>query len=130
MSTPPSLPEYAPMSTPMFTWGKLSGLAFAKYLDAIYAEVVHWRRNCFTVPFGKAGKDFVRELSRLYSAYGSASALESVALKAAQVFPILILQKPNRASKIKVHITHLERRLEWWSNGDLDKLVMEGRAIQ
>ena len=118
------------MSTPTFTWGKLSGPAFARSLDATYAEVVHWRCNCFTVPFGKAGKDFVRELSRLYSAYGSASALESVALKATLVFPILFLQKPSRTSKTKHHITHLERRLGWWLNGDLDELVREGRAIQ
>ena len=118
------------MSTPTFTWGKLSGPAFARSLDATYAEVVHWRRNCFTVPFGKAGKDFVRELSRLYSAYGSASALESVALKATLVLPILLLQKPSRTSKTKHHITHLERRLGWWLNGDLDELVREGRAIQ
>ena len=126
----PPLPEYAPMSTPMFTWGNLSGPAFSSSLDAIYTEVVHWRRNCFTVPFGKVGKDFVRELSRLYSAFGSASTLESVALKAALVLPILLLQKPSRASKTKHHITHLERRLRWWLKGDLDELAREGRAIQ
>ena len=118
------------MSTPMFTWGKLSGPAFTSSLDAIYTEVVHWRRNCFTVPFAKAEKEFVRELSRLYSAFGSTSALDSVALKAAMVLPILLLQKPSRASKTKHHITHLERRLRWWLKGDLDELVREGRAIQ
>ena len=99
-----------------------------RYTQKHYAEVVHWMRNCFTVPFGKAGKDFVRELSKLYLAYGSASALESVALKAAIVLPILLLQKPSRASKTKYHITHLERR--WWSNGDLAELVREGTVIQ
>ena len=114
----------------MFTWGKLSGPAFTSSLDAIYTEVVQWRRNSFTIPFGKAGKDFVRELSRLYSAFGSASALESVALKVALALPILLLQKPSRASKTKHHITHLERRLRWWLKGDLDELVREGRAIQ
>jgi hypothetical protein len=118
------------MSTPTFVWGKLTGSDFAHSLHATYVEVVHWRRNCFSVPFGKAGKDFVRELSRLYSAYGSASALEQVALKAAVVLPILLLQKPSRTSKTKQHITLLERRLRLWSNGDLDELVREGRAIQ
>jgi len=92
-SQPPldqQLPEHASMSTPTFMWGKLTGSDFANSLHAIYAEVVHWRRNCFSVPFGKAGKDFVKELSMLYSAYGSASALESVALMAAIVLPIWI----------------------------------------
>ena len=66
----------------------------------------------------------------LYSAYESILALESVALKAAIVFPILLLQKPSRTSKTKQHIALLERRLGLWSNGDLDGLVREGRAIQ
>ena len=72
----------------------------------------------------------MRELSKLYATYGSASALELVALKAAILLPILLLQKPNRTSKTKQHITLLERRLGLWSNGDLDELVREGRTIQ
>lgn len=123
------LPEHVSMSTPTFVWGKLTGSDFANTLHTVYAEVVHWRHNCFHLPYGRSGKEFVRELSRLYSAYGSASALESVALKAAVVLPILVLQKPSRTFKTKQHIL-LERRLGLWSNGDLDELVREGRAIQ
>ena len=126
----PQLPEYAPMSAPMFTWGRLDGPAFKAALDAVYSEVVHWRRNCFMTPFGKAGKAFTKELARLYLAFGSASTLESIALKAATVLPILLLQKPSRASKTKHHIECLERRMQLWSNGDLDELMREGRAIQ
>ena len=118
------------MSTPAFVQGKLSGSDFADSLHALYADVVHWRHNCFSVPFGKAGKDFVRELSKLYSAYESASILESVALKAAVVLPILAFKKPSRTSKTKQHITLLQRRLCLWSNGDLNELIREGRAIQ
>ena len=71
-------------------------------LDTTYDEVVHWRRSCFLVPFGKAGRDFVSELSRLYLAYGSASTLKAVSLKDATVLPILLLQKTKQ--KIKDHI--------------------------
>ena len=91
-----------PMSSPTFTWGNCSGSEFTTLVDTTYAEVVHWRRNCFSVPFGKAGRDFVSELSRLYLAYGSASMLETVALKAATVLPILLLQKPSKRSKTKI----------------------------
>ena len=70
------------------------------------------------------------ELSRLYLAYGSASALEAVALKAPTVLPILLLQKPNKRSKTKDHTKCLERRLASWSNGDLEELVREGRTLQ
>ena len=69
------------------------------------------------------------ELSRFYVAYGSASTLEAVALKAATVFPILLLQKPSKRSKTKNHKC-LERRLASWSNGDLEELVREGRTLQ
>ena len=99
-------------------------------MEATYSEVVHWRRNCFTVPFGKAGREFVLELSRLYLAVASASALESVALKAATVLPLLLLQKPHKTSKAKEHAACLERRLTSWTEGNLNKLLLEGRTIQ
>ena len=115
-SSYPRLPVYPPMSScsPTFTWGNLSSPEFATLLDTTYSEVVHWRRNCFSVPLGKAGRDFVSELSRLYLAYGSASMLESVALKAAIVFLILLLQKLSKGSKTKNHIKCLEKRLITW----------------
>ena len=99
-------------------------------MESIYSEVVHWRRNCFTVPHGKAGREFVGELSRLYLAFASASALETIALKAVTVLPILVLQKPHKASKAKEHIVCLERRLRFWKEGNLSDMLLEGRAIQ
>ena len=110
-ASPPTLPDYPVVTQQPFTWGNLTGPEFTNLLDTIYEEVVHWRRNCFSVPLGKAGREFVSELSRLYQAYGQASALESVALKAATVLPILLLQKPCKRSKAKEHIRCLERRL-------------------
>ena len=124
------LPSPKPVSKPGFTWGNHSAADFTNILDSTYSEIVHWRRNCFTVPFGKAGREFVGELSKLYQAFASASALESIALKAATVLPILILQKPQRASKAKDHVACLERRLRSWKEGDLNDLLLEGRAIQ
>ena len=64
-----SVPPYE-LSSPTFTWGNLSSPEFATLLDTTYSEVVHWRRNCFSGPSGKAGRDFVSELSRLYLVYG------------------------------------------------------------
>ena len=51
-------------------------------LEATYSEVVHWRLNSFKVPPGKAGKEFVQELSRMFHAFATASTMESVALRA------------------------------------------------
>ena len=38
--------------------------------------------NLFKVPLGNVGKSFVAELSRLYNAFASGSALESIVLMA------------------------------------------------
>ena len=80
--------------------------------------------------FGKVGREFVSELSRLYLAYGTSSILESIALKAATVFPILMLQKPSKQSKTKHHIHCLERHLTNWFSWDLKELLKEGRTLQ
>ena len=87
---------------------------------------MHWKRNLFKIPSGKSGKSFVRELSRLFHAFGDGSAVECVALKAAMILPALLLQKPYAKSKAKEHAAHLEL----WEKGDLDTLVIEGCTIQ
>ncbi len=56
--------------------------------------------------------------------------MESIALKAAVVLPILILQKPSAKSKVKEHNICIERRLRAWLNGDLQDLIREGKVIQ
>ncbi len=129
-SSLPRLPNFIPTEEPCFSWGSLDSESFIHSLAATYAEVVHWRRNCFKVPFGNAGKSFVTELARLFKAFAEKSSLESVALKAAIVLPILALQKPTRTSKAKDHIACLEKRLSLWREGLLNDLVIEGRAIQ
>ena len=84
----------------------------------------------FTVPSGKAGKTFVRDLSRMFNAYAEGSALECVAMKAAMTMPALLLRKPSSKSKAKEHTFHLERRLKLWLEGILDDVVHKGRTIQ
>ena len=53
-----------------------------KSMEDAYSGVVQWQKNTFTVPFGKAGKEYVLELSRLLRAYADETALESIALMA------------------------------------------------
>lgn len=108
---------------PKFTWGD----SFCKALKAVYDEVVHWRKNYFKIPLGNAGKSFVAEMARLYSAFAAGSTLECVTLRATIVLPILVLQLPHRRSKPKEHANGLERHLKAWKEGDL---VDEGRTIQ
>ena len=132
-STPSQNPEllpYSPSPQPTLTWGQLDGQDFSQAITAAYAEVVHWNRNLFLVPSGNAGKDFVTELARLFRSYAEASALESVALKAAMVIPHLLLQKPFISAKAKDQCEVLSQRLHAWKAGDLDELLCKGRVIR
>lgn len=89
---------------------------------------MHWKPPCFNVPSGKCGKAFVFDLSKLYSAFGSASALEVVALRAATVMPILLLQKTSDNLKEKMCRSLLERRLDLWKNGEVRAYYDEGKV--
>ena len=97
-----------------FQWGDMSGEQFCDFIVSAYEEVVHWRPNVFMIPFGKAGKSFVRDLAKLYQAYVDQSALHSVALMACSMMQPLLLQKPYRQSKAKDHSACLSRRLDLW----------------
>ena len=57
------LPVYDGLPEPSFVWGKLDGSSATDIIQSCHEEVVHWRRNIFKVPTGKAGNQFVRELS-------------------------------------------------------------------
>ena len=73
---------------------------------------------------------FTSELARLYKSFATCSALAFIALKAATLMPILLLQKPVCKPKAKDLTSCLERRLNTWSKGDLIELMREGRTIQ
>ena len=124
------LPPFQPASEPSFVWGEVDGECFIKLIDACYKEVVHWRRNYFMIPSGKAGKDFVTELTRLLRAFADGSTLECVALKAAMVMPPLLLQRTSKNSKSRDHTVLLECRLIEWRKGNINALLYEGRTLQ
>ncbi len=125
------LPEFQPACSSSFFWGTQDTTAnFTSLLETAYTETVHWKNNLFKIPQGNAGKSFTQELSRLFSAFATCSALEPIALKAASVLPVLILQRPHYSSKIKAHIQCITKRLALWNAGDLSSLLEEGRAIQ
>ena len=70
------------MASPLFVWGLHDIEFFIQAINATYSEVVHLKKNIFSVFYGGAGKQFVSELSKLYRAYAECSALECIALKA------------------------------------------------
>ena len=124
------LPAFTPVESLHFCWGDIEGGDFAETIRAAYYEVTQWRRNVFLVPSGKAGKEFVHEVTRLISSYAQGTALESVSLYAVMTACVLLLQKPFHTLKTRDHVLELERRLKAWNAGDINGLMREGRAIQ
>ena len=128
----PELPPSSVMAQAHFTWGpsEVSSEQFVQTVNAAYSEIVHWRRNVFSVPSGKAGKAFVSELARLFQSYADGSTFETIPLTVAMILPQLLLQKPSPKSKAHEHSKCLAQRLEIWKAGDILSLLEEGRAIQ
>ena len=46
------------------------------------------------------------------------------------VMQCLLLQKPHVTSKTKEHVACLERRMILWTEGDIERLISDGRSIQ
>ena len=65
-------------------------------ISRCYPKAVHWIPNLFKIPYGKQGRLFIMELTCLFCLYSEDSAMECITLKAAIVFPLLVLQKTHR----------------------------------
>ena len=112
-------------------WGKHSIENLSKIIDAAYEEIVYWRKNIFKLPSGAAGKDFIREMTRIIELWTNLDGkLHGIALKLLMLMPAILLQKPTRKSTSKLHTAYLTKRLEMWSAGNFEDLMKEGRLIQ
>ena len=99
-------------------------------IDDAYNEVTKWRKNTFLVPYGKTGRDFIDQLTKLIDDWNNRSPMQHLALKAAIVLLATALQKPGQRSKAKEHQKCLTKRLTLWRNGEIESLLREGRMIQ
>ncbi len=107
----------------------MSGVEIRDKVKQTYKEIIRRKRNIFLVPSGKAGKQFVSEITSGVNMFVSQSSMEEVAMMILMIMPALLLQKPEKKSKTRDHIKYPEKRLAWWKDGDLDQLVREGKAI-
>ena len=99
-------------------------------LDSAYLDIVKWNKNFFVLPRGKVGKDFLFELTRLIKLFTCDSAWKPLALKLVHVFIPLMLQRPSVKSKASDNARYLRERLTHWENGEICKLVSQGKEIQ
>ena len=73
-----NVPEREP---PNFIWGnEVPGDVFCDRVDKANEEVIHWQKNIFILPFGKASKAFIQEVADLLQAFAQKNSYEGVAL--------------------------------------------------
>ncbi len=106
-------------------WNSVSGIELFETVNNIYGQSTSWRRNLFKVPTGKAGQEFVEEVTKCLKHFNVGSPLEPVALKMVMIIFPLLLQKPSAKSKTKQHSEFLARRLDSWKQGSYQFLCMK-----
>ena len=112
-------------------WGVLEGEETIRAeITRVYNIITSWRKNIFLPPRGKAGTDFIKELSRLIDLFVNKTRWKRLAIPLLHVFMPLMLQKPSKSSKAKDHAKYLESRLGKWKEGNLKDLLHEGINIQ
>ena len=104
--------------------------AVRKCISDTYDEVTRWRKNLFMLPRGKAGTDFLKELTRLLYLFIDITKWARIALALVHIFGPLMLQKPSKRSKAKDNAIYLEKRLQLWSEGKIKELLAEAQEIQ
>ena len=111
-------------------WKDLNYSQLKEKLKIVYEDMVFYKRNLFLIPTGKAGKDFIKELTFWLKQLNNNTKLNGVAVLAFMVLPSLLLQKPSAKSKAKDHSAALARRLSTWQRGEIDELWKEVKLIQ
>ena len=89
----------------------IKGEVQVKNINTAYDEIIHWKKNIFKVPSGKAGKNFILELAKWLEHYNTKSNYQNIALKVFMILPAL-LQNPSNTSKAKDHSNKLGIRFQ------------------
>ena len=85
-------------------WGRMSGVEIRDSVMNAYQEVTRWRRNIFYLPTGKAGENFIEELTKVINQFNTGSSFESVSLMMVTIMFPLLLQKPAPNYKSVDHV--------------------------
>ena len=119
------------MDKSKMVWGEMnSEEAITQMINTVYAEIITGDKNLMRLPRGKAGKDFILELTRLFTMFTPDSVWEKVSLSLVQIFIPLILQKPSARSKARENNKYLISRLQKWDIGNIEGLLNECKVIQ
>ena len=107
-----------------------NGQQIQEKIEHIYNEIVKWKKNIFKLPRGKAGRDFISELTRLINLFNYNTAWKNHALSLVHIYVPMMLQKPSKRSKARDNAKYLSKRLNLWHGGKLNQIMQELREIQ
>ena len=123
-------PDTTSSSIDEAVWGGLKGAEISNAVNEAYRKAVTWKKNLFKVPTGKAGQEFIEEVTKVLGFFISGSHFESVAITMVMIMFPLLLQKPSQKSKSKDHSKRLAERLILWKSGELFTLIRQCSKIQ
>ena len=113
------------------SWGEYHGeMAILTKVNDVHKEISSWQKNNFLLPRGKAGNDFIIELTRLLNLFNMNTHLEKHAISLSIIFITLMTQKPSPKSKAKDNAKFLTARLQKWKDQKINCLLKEAREIQ
>ena len=81
-------------------------------------------------PIWKIEREFIDKMTEHINDWNNGSKMQPIALKEAIVLLAVSLQKPSQKSKAKGRQECLDKRLVLWKEGEIEKLLREGRMIQ
>ena len=99
--------------------------------DTIYEKIVAFSpNNIFEIPRGNATKRLIKEMTFLISEYTRETHLSTHALKTLAILPHLICQRTHEKSRTAEDRKAMERRLDLWEKGEIQKLMREAETLQ
>ena len=74
-----------------------------------------WKKNTFTLPKGKSGKDFISKMTKLIEEWNSNSPHKGgFVLKLLMIMLNILLQQTTFKAKVKTNKETLDRRMNLW----------------
>ena len=110
-----NLPPFVPVNPiPTQAYNNIPGADFANSINAIYEEIITWKKNLFSIPSGQQGKKVIHLLSEWMTLYNNNTSFQGIALKVFMIIPALMMQKPSAKSKARIMSRYYPKG---WSSG-------------
>ena len=125
-------PESLPVHVGVHVWldGRTPLEKVSQEIDSAYAETLRWRTNQFRLPSGAAAARYVRATSTLVAAMTNRSPMQTIAAKALQVLPHLVLQRTHRRMSRQDCVAAMSVKLDQWDHGDILLMLQTAAKLQ